>query len=95
MAVADTRAISIPWPRRMLVRCRCALQPRVLRTNLLIAVTVGIVLSAANQFDALRDGVFSERLLAKIAFNFVVPFLVSTLGVIMNSHTLKDGEGRP
>jgi hypothetical protein len=78
-------------PRALLASCRCAMEPRVLRTNLLIALGVGIVLSLANQYDVIRRTPVNTRLVAKIIANFLVPFLVSTLSVVVNQRHSKNG----
>ena len=72
------------YGRRLLSYCHCAVEPKVLRTNALIAALIGVVLSVANQFELIRAGVLSGRLLAKLAANFAIPFIVSTLSAVLN-----------
>lgn len=53
-----------------------------LRRTVLIAAVVGLVLTAINEGDSLVRGDVSAATGIKIAFNFVVPFVVSNLGVL-------------
>lgn len=53
-----------------------------LRRTLRIAFVVGIVLTAINQGDVIVGGDATAGTLAKASLNFVVPFIVSNLGVI-------------
>lgn len=80
----ESRAIANSWAHKLLARCRCAVEPRVLRTNLLIALGVGILLSATNQYGVACRTPVNALLLARITANFVVPFAVSTLSAILN-----------
>lgn len=90
MAFAESKSTVLGWPNRLLFHCRCAVEPKVLRTNALIALFVGVVLSAANQFDVIRSGQLSPRLMAKLATNFAVPFVVSTVSAVLNRRTPAD-----
>lgn len=58
--------------------------PAVLRRNLLIALVVGTLLSAANQWDVVLREPMSARLGAKLFFNFVIPFAVSSVSAALN-----------
>jgi hypothetical protein len=53
-----------------------------LRRTLAIAVVVGCVLTLINQGDVIFAGDATRRTVLKIVMNFVVPFVVSNLGVI-------------
>ncbi len=53
-----------------------------LRRTAGIAAVVGLVLTGINEGDALFRGDFSAGLGIRIAFNFVVPLIVSNLGVL-------------
>jgi hypothetical protein len=53
-----------------------------LRRTLRIAVVVGIVLTAINQSDVLASGHAGTGTYIKCGLNFVVPFVVSNLGLI-------------
>lgn len=57
---------------------------KVLYKNLLIALTVGTILTAANQYDVLARDPMSARLAVKILFNFAVPFVVSSVSAVVN-----------
>jgi hypothetical protein len=59
----------------------CA-QPAHLRRTLRIALVVGIVLTAINQLDVLLSGHVGAGTYVKCGLNFVVPFLVSNLGLL-------------
>lgn len=61
-----------------------AARPAVLRRSASIALFVGAVLSAANQGDVMLRGPWTARLCAKIAFNLLVPFLVSSASAAAN-----------
>ncbi len=56
--------------------------PPHLRRTLLIALVVGIVLTAINQGDVLLGGSATTLTFVKCALNFVVPFVVSNLGLL-------------
>ncbi|MGE5324477.1 MAG: hypothetical protein ACM3SW_16545 [Actinomycetota bacterium] len=56
----------------------------VLRRNLLIALIVGCILSLANQYDVIGRTPLSARLVLKIFFNFLVPFIVSSASAAVN-----------
>ena len=53
-----------------------------LRRTLRIAAVVGLLLSAINEGDNLMRGTVSAAIAIKIVFNFLVPFVVSNLGVL-------------
>jgi hypothetical protein len=57
-------------------------QPAHLRRTLRIALVVGIVLTAINQADVLLSGHVGSGTYVKCALNFVVPFVVSNLGLL-------------
>ncbi len=56
----------------------------VLRRNLTIALVVGIVLSAGNQWDVILSGDLSLTVLLKVFFNFLVPFTVASVSCVVN-----------
>lgn len=56
----------------------------VLRRNLLITLTVGCILSLANQYDVISRTPLSSKLVLKIFFNFLVPFIVSSASAAVN-----------
>jgi hypothetical protein len=53
-----------------------------LRRTLRIALVVGIVLTAINQLDVILRGDATAITLVKCGLNFVVPFVVSNLGLL-------------
>lgn len=57
-------------------------RPANLRRTARIAFTVGCVLTAINQADVLIEGRATAITAVKIVLNFVVPFIVSNLGVL-------------
>ena len=57
---------------------------RVLKRNLVIAVIVGSLLTLANQYDVISRGPISPMALIKICFNFVIPFVVSSVSAYSN-----------
>ncbi|HEV2075794.1 MAG TPA: nitrate/nitrite transporter NrtS [Thermoleophilaceae bacterium] len=61
---------------------RLCLQPRNLRRTLAIAAAVGLVLTAINHGDAILGGTATGATALKAELNFVVPFLVSNLGLL-------------
>ena len=61
----------------------------VLRRNLLIAFVVGTALSISNQYEAFLAQHFTPKLAAKILFNFIIPFMVSTVSAVVNRRSGK------
>ena len=59
----------------------CA-QPAHLRRTVRIALVVGLVLTGINQLDVLLRGDATALTYVKCALNFVVPFIVSNLGLL-------------
>jgi hypothetical protein len=57
-------------------------RPAHLRRTLRIAFVVGIVLTAINQLDVLLSGDAGAGTFVKCGLNFVVPFIVSNLGLL-------------
>jgi hypothetical protein len=53
-----------------------------LRRTLRIAIAVGIVLTTINQLDVILRGDATAVTWVKCAMNFVVPFIVSNLGLL-------------
>jgi hypothetical protein len=58
-----------------------------LRRTIRIALVVGTILTLINQADVLLEGDATLLTAVKIPLNFVVPFIVSNLGVISGSRT--------
>jgi hypothetical protein len=53
-----------------------------LRRTLVIALVVGLVLTAVNQLDVIVSGDATTLTWIKSATNFLVPFVVSNLGLL-------------
>lgn len=62
----------------------CAARPAVLKRSAAIALVVGAVLSAANQGAVLLRGPWTAGLFAKVLFNCLVPFIVSSVSAAVN-----------
>jgi len=60
-----------------------------LRRTIRIALVVGLLLSAINEGDVLLRGDVTSGVALKIAMNFVVPLVVSNLGVLAGTRTEK------
>jgi hypothetical protein len=71
---------------RVLGACRYCAQREHLRRTASIAVVVGLVLSAINQSDVILGGRATALTWASCALNFVVPFVVSNLGLLGGRH---------
>jgi hypothetical protein len=61
---------------------RIVLRPEHLRQTLTIALVVGTILTAINQADVIVRGDATTTTLAKAALNYLVPFIVSNLGLL-------------
>lgn len=72
--------------RAALRTCR---QPSNLRRTLTIAAVVGCILSIINQGDVVVHGDTTGATVVKICLNFVVPFIVSNLGVLAGDRTAR------
>jgi hypothetical protein len=59
----------------------CA-RPQHLKRTLSIALVVGLVLTAINQLDVILAGDATTATWIKSATNFLVPFVVSNLGLL-------------
>lgn len=64
---------------------RICLQPEHLRRTLTIAVVVGTVLTAINHADVIARGDATGATLAKAALNYLVPFIVFNLGLLVGA----------
>ncbi len=67
------------WCREAIAYCR---RREHLRRTLRIALAVGIVLTAINQLDVILRGEGTAVTWIKCGMNFVVPFIVSNLGLL-------------
>jgi hypothetical protein len=61
---------------------RICLEPQHLRRTLTIAIVVGTILTAINHADVILRGEANSTTAAKAALNYVVPFIVSNLGLL-------------
>jgi hypothetical protein len=61
---------------------RYCLERRHLRRTVRIALVVGVMLTAINQLDVIAGGDATTTTWIKCALNFVVPFVVSNLGLL-------------
>lgn len=68
--------------RRIGAALRVCLKPEHLRRTGSIAVVVGTVLTAINQGDVIAGGDATAGTVVKTALNFLVPFVVSNLGLL-------------
>jgi hypothetical protein len=58
------------------------LRPEHLRRTLTIALVVGTILTAINLADVIARGDATSTTVAKAALNYLVPFVVSNLGLL-------------
>jgi hypothetical protein len=61
-----------------------------IRTAAPIALVVGTLLSAVNQSGVIADAHVSAATWLRIAFNYAVPFAVSSLGYLSARHVSRD-----
>lgn len=59
-----------------------ARRPAIFKRCLVIAVSVGTILTLINQGDVLLAGNIDQRVALKTVLNYVVPFIVSNLGAL-------------
>jgi hypothetical protein len=64
---------------------RICLQPQHLRRTLTIAAVVGTILTAINQADVIVRGEATSTTVAKAVLNYLVPFIVSNLGLLVGA----------
>ena len=76
------------WVRDAL---RICLKREHLRRTLTIALVVGTILTAINQADVILRGEASAATVVKGALNYVVPFIVSNLGLLAGARTERRG----
>jgi len=78
-------ATALDW-RAALSTCR---SPSNLRKTVRIALVVSCVLTLINQGDVIARGDATSLTVVKICLNFVVPFVVSNLGVLAGDRTAR------
>jgi hypothetical protein len=66
----------------VLEACRYCGRRKHLRRTLLIALVVGTVLTAINQLDVILRGDATSATAVKSGLNYLVPFIVSNLGLL-------------
>jgi hypothetical protein len=66
--------------------CRYCARREHLRRTVSIALAVGLLLTAINQSDVILDGRATPLTWVRCALNFVVPFVVSNLGLLGGRH---------
>lgn len=67
-----------PWRDAVAYCC----EPRHLRRTVRIALVIGIVLTSINQLDVILRGDATAITAVKCLLNFIVPFVVSNLGLL-------------
>lgn len=72
----------MPFRKRIALAVEICSEPATLRRTVRIAAVVGVVLTGINAGDTIVHGDMSGATWIKIALNFVVPFVVSNLGVL-------------
>ena len=78
-ALASTSSTRFERIGAAIAYCR---RPEHLRRTLRIALVVGLLLTAINQLDVILRGDATAATWVKCALNFVVPFVVSNLGLV-------------
>jgi Na+-driven multidrug efflux pump len=70
--------------RFVVTTCR---QPANLKRTIRIALVVGTILTLINQADVILRGQATALTAVKVGMNFVVPFVVSNLGVLTGTRS--------
>jgi hypothetical protein len=65
-------------------------KPANLRRTIPTAALVGVVLTVINQGDVIVHGDATALTGVKVCLNFVVPFIVSNLGVLAGDRSARD-----
>ncbi len=63
------------------------LRPAHLRRTAMVALVVGTILTLVNQSDTVFAGAMSLAFAAKVGANYVIPFIVSNLGLLSGRPT--------
>ena len=74
---------------------RLCLRREHLRRTVRIALVVGVILTLINQADVIIGGDATAVTWIKAAGNFVVPFIVSNLGLVAGKRAERDVRARP
>lgn len=72
---------------------RICLRPEHLRRTIRIALVVGTILTLINQADVIVRGDAVATTWVKAGANFVVPFIVSNLGLLAGKRAERDRSG--
>ena len=86
MAVSVAERGQLTGWRLALAPCR---EPANLRRTVRIALVVGTILTLINQADVIVKGDATALTVVKVCLNFVVPFIVSNLGVLTGARTAR------
>lgn len=81
-----------PW-RTLADACIIVLCGVTARTALPVALVVGTLLSAVNQGTVIAHGDATPSVWLRVAFNYAVPFVVSSLGFLGAGRVRADGPG--
>ena len=81
--------------RPIAVAVRYCCRPRHLRRTLTIAVVVGVILTAINQLDVILGGEATAVTAVKAGMNFVVPFIVSNVGLLSGRSSAQVRDAAP
>jgi hypothetical protein len=74
---------------------RYCCRPDHLRRTTRIALVVGVVLTLINQLDVILEGDATELTGVKAGMNFLVPFVVSNLGLLSGRSSSHAGATQP
>jgi hypothetical protein len=80
----------MPSPLDEISALRYIFTIQVIRRNVLIALVVGCVLTAANHWDALVREPPNAKLGAKIFANFLIPLIVSSVSAALNRRSARE-----
>ena len=80
----------MPSPHDEISALRYIFTIQVMRRNVLIAIVVGCVLTAANHWEALVREPPNAKLGAKILANFLIPFIVSSVSAALNRRAARE-----
>lgn len=70
-----------PWSTPM-EACRLILRGVTFRTGMRVALVVGTILTLVNQGSVVVDGDASAATWIRVAVNYLVPFIVSSIGYL-------------
>ena len=86
---------SVRAPARLSVAdaVRYCAQPLRLRRTVRIALVVGLILTAINQLQVILDGRATVATWLRCAANFVIPFVVSNLGLLAGRRAAQHHDG--